>query len=205
MTLKRPWLHEVDAATALFVRRHAVHTDEFEQKMERASRSNDVTLWKVSCYEFDQVHDQALDDVYRTVRRQADDIFSFHSGDIQIDKCFTDATTLRHLVLHPFTRDVYVDVTPSGIVKMVYVWMHPIEVCQQNERVTRVTLDVSNIATETELHEQLKEQLQFPAHYGMNWDAFWDVITDENGVERFNEVLYKTDDALLDLKRKPLV
>lgn len=84
--------------------------------------------------------------------------------------------------MHPFTRDVYVDVAPSGVVETVYVWMHPIEVCKQNDRVTRVTLDVSNIATETELHELLNEQLQFPWHYGMNWDAFWDVITDENGL-----------------------
>ncbi|MCT4782295.1 MULTISPECIES: barstar family protein [Exiguobacterium] len=182
MTLKRPWLHEVDAATAFFVRQHAMHSDAFEQKTIRLSSSNDGTLWKVDRNEFDRVYNQELDDKYRTVRRQAADIFSFHSGDIQIDKCFTDATPLRYLVLHPFTRDVYVDVAPSGVVETVYVWMHPIEVCQQNDRVTRVTLDVSNIATETELHEQLKEQLQFPAHYGMNWDAFWDVITDENGL-----------------------
>lgn len=182
MNVKRPWLHEVDAATAFFVRRHAVHTDEFEQKTGHLSSSSDGTLWKVDRYEFDRVYDQALDDVYRTVRRQAADIFSFHPGDIHIDESFTDATPLRYLVLHPFTRDVYVDVAPSGVVETVYVWMHPIEVCKQNDRVTRVTLDVSNIATETELHELLNEQLQFPSHYGMNWDAFWDVITDENGL-----------------------
>ncbi|STO08160.1 barstar family protein [Exiguobacterium aurantiacum] len=182
MNVKRPWLHEVDAATALFVRRHAMHTDEFEQKTEHLSSSSDGTLWKVDRYAFDRVYDQALDDVYRSIRRQVADIFSFHPGDIQIGEGFTDVTTLRYLVLHPFTRDVYVDVAPSGVVETVYVWMHPIEVCQQRDQITRVTLDVSNIATETELHEQLKEQLQFPSHYGMNWDAFWDVITDENGL-----------------------
>ncbi len=32
-----------------------------------------------------------------------------------------------------------------------------------------------------------------------------EAFIEANGVERFNEVLYKTDDALLDLKRKPLV
>lgn len=182
MNLKRPWLHEVDATTALFVRRHAVHTDELEQNTESLSRSNDVTLWKVARYEFDQVYDQALDDFYRSIRRQAADIFSFHSGDIQIDKGFTDEAILRSLVLHPFTRDVYVDVAPSGVVETVYVWLHPIEMCQQNDLVTRVTLDVSNIETETELHQLLKEQFHFPSHYGMNWNAFWDVITDENGL-----------------------
>ncbi len=159
-----------------------MHTDEFEQKTERLSRSNDGTLWKVARYEFDQVYNQALDDVYRSIRRQAADIFSFHSGDIQIDEGFTDEAILQSLVLHPFTRDVYVDVAPSGIVETVYVWMYPIEVCKQREQITRVTLDVSNIAAETELHHLLKEQLHFPAHYGMNWDSFWDVITDENGL-----------------------
>ncbi|MCC5892047.1 barstar family protein [Exiguobacterium sp.] len=182
MNLKRPWLHKVDAATALFLRRHAVHTDEFEQKTESLSFSNDVTLWKVARYEFDQVYDQTLDDVYRSIRRQAADIFSFYPDDLQIDEGFTNETILRFLVLHPFTRAVYVDVIPSGVVETVYVWMHPVEVCQQNERVTRVTLDVSNIAAETELHRLFKEQLQFPSHYGMNWDAFWDAITDESGL-----------------------
>lgn len=56
-----------------------------------------------------------------------------------------------------------------------------------------MTLDVSNIATETELHELLKEQLQFPWHYGMNWDAFWDVITDENGLPDIVELHGWTD------------
>lgn len=182
MNVKRPWLHEIDATTALFLRQHAVHTDEFEQKTESLSRSNDVVLWKVARYEFDQVYDQALDDMYRSIRRQAADIFSFYPDDVQIDEGFTDEAILRSLVLHPYTRDVYVDVAPSGVVETVYVWMHPIEVCQQNDRVTRVTLDVSNIATETELHRLFKEQLHFPLHYGMNWDALWDVITDENGL-----------------------
>jgi len=77
MNLKRPWLHEVDATTALFVRQHAVHTNKFEQKTESLSRSNDGTLWKVDRYEFDQVYNQALDDTYRSIRRQAADIFSF--------------------------------------------------------------------------------------------------------------------------------
>lgn len=182
MNLKRPWLREVDATTALFVRRHAVDTDKFEQKTGSISYSNDVALWQVDPYEFDRVNDQELDDIYRSIRRQDTDIFSFHSDDIQIDKGFTDVTILRYIVLHPFTQDVYIDVAPSGVVETVYVWMHPIEVCKQRDQITRVTLDVSNIATETELHRLLKEQLHFPLHYGMNWDALWDVITDENGL-----------------------
>ncbi|KAB2863071.1 MAG: hypothetical protein F9K39_09070 [Exiguobacterium chiriqhucha] len=182
MNLKRPWLHEVDATTALFVRRHAVDTDKFEQKTESLSRSNDGTLWKVDRYEFDQVYDQALDDTYRSIRRQAADIFSFHPDGLQIDERFTNKTILRFLVLHPFTRAVYVEVAPSGVVETVYVWMHPIEVWKQKDQITRVTLDVSNIAAETELHHLLKEQFHSPAHYDMNWNAFWDAITDENGL-----------------------
>lgn len=182
MNLKRPWLHEVDATTALFVRQHAVHTNKFEQKTESLSRSNDGTLWKVDRYEFDQVYNQALDDTYRSIRRQAADIFSFHPDGLQIDERFTNKTILRFLVLHPFTRAVYVDAAPSGVVETVYVWMHPIEVWKQRDQITRVTLDVSNIAAETELHHLLKEQFHFPAHYDMNWNAFWDAITDENGL-----------------------
>ncbi|WP_232939585.1 barstar family protein [Exiguobacterium aurantiacum] len=182
MNLKRPWLHEVDAATALFVRRHAVHTDELEQKTESLSRSNGGTLWKVDRYEFDPVYDQALEDTYRSIRRQAADIFSFHPDGLQIDERFTNKTILRSLVLHPFTRAVYVEVAPAWVVETVYVWMHPIEEWKQRDQITRVTLDVSNIVAETELHHLLKEQFHFPAHYGMNWNAFWDAITDENGL-----------------------
>lgn len=73
MNVKRPWLREVDAATTLFVRRHAVHTDTFEQKTIRLSSSNNETLWNVDRYEFDQVYDQALDNVYRSIRCQGEE------------------------------------------------------------------------------------------------------------------------------------
>lgn len=46
----------------------------------------------------------------------------------------------------------------------------------------RVTIDVSTVGTSKELHLLLKDQLGFPNHYGENWAAFWDVITDENGL-----------------------
>ncbi|WP_214753321.1 barstar family protein [Exiguobacterium sp. s16] len=46
----------------------------------------------------------------------------------------------------------------------------------------RVTIDVTTIRTSKELHLLLKDQLGFPNHYGENWAAFWDVITDENGL-----------------------
>lgn len=46
----------------------------------------------------------------------------------------------------------------------------------------RVTIDVSTVRTSKQLHLLLKDNLQFPDHYGENWAAFWDVITDEDGL-----------------------
>lgn len=40
-----------------------------------------------------------------------------------------------------------------------------------------VTIDVSSVSTETELHDLLKQRLGFPYFYGGNWDAFWDAVT----------------------------
>ena len=42
------------------------------------------------------------------------------------------------------------------------------------------TLDVSGIYDDETLHEYLSARLGFPGFYGMNWDAFWDCITDDN-------------------------
>lgn len=46
----------------------------------------------------------------------------------------------------------------------------------------RVTIDVSTVRTSKQLHLLLKDKLQFPDHYGENWAAFWDVITDDDGL-----------------------
>jgi RNAse (barnase) inhibitor barstar len=40
-----------------------------------------------------------------------------------------------------------------------------------------VVIDVSRVYAATDLQIILKHELDFPDHYGMNWDAFWDVIT----------------------------
>ena len=40
-----------------------------------------------------------------------------------------------------------------------------------------VTINVSNIRVDYELHRLLRDSLEFPEFYGMNWDAFWDSIT----------------------------
>ena len=41
----------------------------------------------------------------------------------------------------------------------------------------KITIDVSKIKTNKELHLLLKEKLEFPDFYGENWDAFLDTIT----------------------------
>jgi ribonuclease inhibitor len=45
------------------------------------------------------------------------------------------------------------------------------------ERKEVLLIDVTNVATTYELHALLRDQLQLPDIYGMNWDAFWDSIT----------------------------
>ncbi|WP_419471593.1 barstar family protein [Gottfriedia acidiceleris] len=40
-----------------------------------------------------------------------------------------------------------------------------------------LTIDVSYVKTNKDLHLLLKEKLRFPDFYGENWDAFWDAIT----------------------------
>jgi RNAse (barnase) inhibitor barstar len=40
-----------------------------------------------------------------------------------------------------------------------------------------VTVDLSDIHSPRQLHATLAAALDFPAIYGMNWDAFWDAIT----------------------------
>ena len=41
-----------------------------------------------------------------------------------------------------------------------------------------MAINVSQASTAHELHALLAEQLSFPSHYGHNWDAFWDCVTD---------------------------
>lgn len=49
---------------------------------------------------------------------------------------------------------------------------------QENEsKQDKLILDVSAVQNSTELHCLLKENLESPDFYGMNWDAFWDAIT----------------------------
>ncbi len=40
-----------------------------------------------------------------------------------------------------------------------------------------VEIDLNSVQSSEELHTLLKEKLDFPDFYGMNWNAFWDSIT----------------------------
>jgi RNAse (barnase) inhibitor barstar len=40
-----------------------------------------------------------------------------------------------------------------------------------------VEIDLTDVATDEQLHVVLMRKLNFPDFYGRNWDAFWDTIT----------------------------
>lgn len=42
-----------------------------------------------------------------------------------------------------------------------------------------VKIDLRNLKTEDDLHNELQKALNFPAHYGKNGDALFDCITGE--------------------------
>lgn len=46
-----------------------------------------------------------------------------------------------------------------------------------NARKKIIEIDFNSIQSSEELHALLKEKLDFPDFYGMNWNAFWDSIT----------------------------
>lgn len=43
------------------------------------------------------------------------------------------------------------------------------------------TVDFRNVRYYLEMHEIIRDALNFPSYYGNNWDAFWDCITDIAG------------------------
>jgi len=43
------------------------------------------------------------------------------------------------------------------------------------------TIDFRNVKNYLEMHDIIRESLDFPNYYGRNWDAFWDCITDYFG------------------------
>ena len=50
-------------------------------------------------------------------------------------------------------------------------------------------IDFSNMKTHWEIHQIIKEGLDFPDYYGCNWSAFWDCLTDMYGDPIHIEIL----------------
>ncbi len=73
-----------------------------------------------------------------------------------------------------------------------------------------IELDLTGCKTPFDLHERIRVAFHFPAWYGKNWDAFWDLLwseCDANKViirgegslpKEFKEELYKMHEALDD-------
>ena len=43
-------------------------------------------------------------------------------------------------------------------------------------------IDFTRVKYYLEMHEVIRESLDFPDYYGCNWDAFWDCLTDMLGL-----------------------
>jgi len=80
----------------------------------------------------------------------------------------------------------------SELAEFVYSYFHllfffrRIEVETDKEII--VTIDVSSIQSNKELHNILKDKLKFPEGYDANWDAFWETIT--GSVELPKQILF---------------
>lgn len=48
-----------------------------------------------------------------------------------------------------------------------------------NKRHYIVEVDLSTITSSAGLHERLAVALEVPSYYGRNWNAFWDLITED--------------------------
>ena len=47
----------------------------------------------------------------------------------------------------------------------------------------KVILDLTGCKYPQEMHARFQKALHFPAHYGRNWDAFWDSIMNDTEVD----------------------
>ncbi len=47
----------------------------------------------------------------------------------------------------------------------------------------KAVLDLTNCNNHWDMHERFRKDLQFPEHYGKNWDAFWDSMMYDSPVE----------------------
>ena len=47
----------------------------------------------------------------------------------------------------------------------------------------KAVLDLTGCDNHWDMHERFRKDLQFPEHYGKNWDAFWDSMMYDSPVE----------------------
>ena len=47
----------------------------------------------------------------------------------------------------------------------------------------KTILDLTGCKYPQEMHARFQKALHFPAHYGRNWDAFWDSIMNDTEVD----------------------
>ena len=47
----------------------------------------------------------------------------------------------------------------------------------------KTILDLTGCKYPQEMHARFQKALHFPAHYGRNWDAFWDSIVNDTEVD----------------------
>ena len=45
-----------------------------------------------------------------------------------------------------------------------------------NSEIRKAVVDLTGCSSYFDLHQRLKDSLDFPEGYGMNWSAFWDMI-----------------------------
>jgi len=53
-----------------------------------------------------------------------------------------------------------------------------------------IEIVVTTVQSAGELHRLLKQKLEFPAYYGENWDAFWDLISDPEDYGLPDEIIW---------------
>ena len=55
--------------------------------------------------------------------------------------------------------------------------------------VKKYTIDFSNVKYYLEMHQVIRDSLDFPDYYGCNWSAFWDCLTDMYGECIYIEII----------------
>ena len=53
----------------------------------------------------------------------------------------------------------------------------------------KYTIDFRSVRYYPEMHKEIQRALEFPYHYGCNWSAFWDCLTDMYGESIHIEII----------------